>query len=53
MNERQIKYRTKSLNGLLYETDENWLNIKNTIYSRRFEEMCERYVSRLVVLKKK
>lgn len=49
MNERQIKYRTKSLNGLLYETDENLDKHKRiaALSPAGFEEMCERYVSRL------
>ena len=49
MNERQIKYRTKSLNGLLYETDENLNKHKRiaALSPAGFEEMCERYVSRL------
>jgi hypothetical protein len=49
MTQRQIKYRTKSLNGLLYCTDEEFKTHQDIsqMSPAGFEEMCEKYITRL------
>ena len=49
MTQRQIRYRTKSLNGLLYYTDEEFKAHQDIsqMSPAGFEEMCEKYITRL------